>query len=348
MSQFTRIEQGEILLRISHKLDKFKILQPGKLYNFRCPFCGDSKKNPNKRRGYIYEVVNKNTLRYKCHNCNISLSFFNFLKKIDEVVYNEVLFNEKEIVADNEQVEPEPEPEGTFWPKDILLETAKCVKNYSNHAVDSFIRTRKIPDRVLPLLYYTESLKNTIHTLQPDYNRKLPEDARILFPHWTNPKLDLFGNITSRALTQSQLRYYNFTINHQPKYRIWGLHRKDFLDKSNKIFVFEGIVDSLFFENSIAVCGSNLQFVSDIFPVEKLIFVFDNELHKNEQIRKNALNLSKIYPVVVWPKQMKKYGKDINEMIINGFTEGELFQIIVENAYSGMEAEVQIKLNQFY
>ena len=61
---------------ISPRLDKFKKVKPG-LYNFRCPLCGDSKKNKSKARGYLYQK--KSDLNYKCHNCGITASFAYFL-----------------------------------------------------------------------------------------------------------------------------------------------------------------------------------------------------------------------------------------------------------------------------
>ena len=65
---------------ISSRLGKFKKVKPH-LYNFRCPICGDSQKQKNKARGYLYRV--KNNTNYKCHNCGISVSFGNFLKSVD-------------------------------------------------------------------------------------------------------------------------------------------------------------------------------------------------------------------------------------------------------------------------
>ena len=65
---------------LSSRLSKFKKVKPH-LYNFRCPICGDSQKNKNKARGFLYRV--KTNTNYKCHNCGVSMSFSNFLKEID-------------------------------------------------------------------------------------------------------------------------------------------------------------------------------------------------------------------------------------------------------------------------
>ena len=69
---------------VSARLDKFKKVK-NNLYNFRCPLCGDSKKHKNKARGYLYQV--KTNTNYKCHNCGASMSFNNFLKKLDGVLH---------------------------------------------------------------------------------------------------------------------------------------------------------------------------------------------------------------------------------------------------------------------
>ena len=71
---------------ISSRLQKFKKVKPD-LYNFRCPICGDSQKNKNKCRGYMYVV--KNNTNFKCHNCGASLSLNNFIKKLDTTLHKQ-------------------------------------------------------------------------------------------------------------------------------------------------------------------------------------------------------------------------------------------------------------------
>ena len=71
---------------VSARLEKFKRVK-NNLYNFRCPYCGDSQKYKNKARGYIYQ--SKNDHNYKCHNCGASRSFTNFLKDMDTLLYDQ-------------------------------------------------------------------------------------------------------------------------------------------------------------------------------------------------------------------------------------------------------------------
>ena len=71
---------------VSIRLQKFSKKKEG-LYAFRCPYCGDSQKNKNKTRGYIYKL--KNDHNFKCHNCGLSRTFTNFLKDQDIVLYDQ-------------------------------------------------------------------------------------------------------------------------------------------------------------------------------------------------------------------------------------------------------------------
>ena len=66
--------------KLSVRLNKFQ-RKGDYLYQFRCPYCGDSKKNPNKARGFFYRK--EVDMIYKCHNCGIGRNVFNFLKDYD-------------------------------------------------------------------------------------------------------------------------------------------------------------------------------------------------------------------------------------------------------------------------
>ena len=74
---------------VSSKLQKFKRVKSD-LYNFRCPVCGDSKKNKSKTRGYLYGM--KADVNFKCHNCGASMTLSNFLKYIDPVLHKQYVF----------------------------------------------------------------------------------------------------------------------------------------------------------------------------------------------------------------------------------------------------------------
>ena len=80
---------SKYLSLLSHQLDAF-VQKKDNLWNFRCPYCGDSKKKTDKARGYIYEK--KSQLKYKCHNCGVQESFWNFLRDQDPGLHKKYLF----------------------------------------------------------------------------------------------------------------------------------------------------------------------------------------------------------------------------------------------------------------
>ena len=74
--------------RLKPFLDGFEKKKPG-VYTFRCPICGDSEKDPTKRRGYIYRQSGRTM--FKCHNCGASETIAAFLERVDKPLYEEYL-----------------------------------------------------------------------------------------------------------------------------------------------------------------------------------------------------------------------------------------------------------------
>ena len=66
------------------------------LWNFRYPYCGDSKTNKTKARGYVFRK--ESNLIYKCHNCGIGSNLNNLLKHLDSQLHDDYI---KEKFLDN-------------------------------------------------------------------------------------------------------------------------------------------------------------------------------------------------------------------------------------------------------
>ena len=112
----------------SASLQKYKKVKNG-LWTFRCPYCGDSKKNKNKTRGYIFQVKGDHV--FKCHNCGITRSFSNFLKDHVPHVYDEYVMERYQEGTIGKNV---PKPDLTqfiskpkFEKKTIDLEPLSCL-----------------------------------------------------------------------------------------------------------------------------------------------------------------------------------------------------------------------------
>ena len=81
----------EYIQKLAPFLPKLEKVKYG-VYKFRCVFCGDSKKNPNKRSGYFYLI--NNDQNYRCHKCNHRSSLKNVLRELKPELYMEYMQGE--------------------------------------------------------------------------------------------------------------------------------------------------------------------------------------------------------------------------------------------------------------
>ena len=81
-------KNDEYIQKLASSLPKFEKVKDG-VYKFRCVFCGDSKKNPNKRSGYFYLI--NHSQNYRCFKCNHRSSLKNVLKVLKPELYMEYL-----------------------------------------------------------------------------------------------------------------------------------------------------------------------------------------------------------------------------------------------------------------
>ena len=142
---------------ISPKLQKFKRVKPD-LYNFRCPICGDSKKNKSKTRGYLYAV--KTNVNFKCHNCGASMSLNNFLKTVDPYVHKQYTFEKFKDGHTGRNFVAE-EPKFKFEPPKFKLKL-DLPKASENQIAKQYLEKRNInPSK----FYYTDTFKGWVNTL---------------------------------------------------------------------------------------------------------------------------------------------------------------------------------------
>lgn len=312
---------------ISSRLQKFKRVKP-KLYNFRCPICGDSQKNKNKARGFLYQV--KNNTNYKCHNCGISISFANLLKDLDPQTYKQYTFEKfKEGNTGKNFVTETPEDmfgkirntKPTFKKKiDIDLPSAFEV-DVSKH----YLESRAI---LSGKFYYAENFQEFVNTLKPGsfQNTKYGEQ-RIVIPLVRNEKLI---GLQGRALSTNPVKYLTIMLDEdEPK--IYGL---DTINKSLPVYVTEGPFDSTFIRNSIAMCGADADVIN--WGIRNPVWIYDNEPRNEHIIRRIGQTIDQGGTVVIWPSGVRE--KDINDMVLNGH---RVQEIVDKNTYKGLEAKLK-------
>ncbi len=308
---------------IQSRLERFAVKQNQPyLSNFRCPFCGDSKKNKWKARGYLFSKPGG--LFYKCHNCNHSTNFGKLLEEVDPTVYREYALEKfKEGKTRHANTVPNFE---NFTPKFGRNLLHKITVPAKGTVAELYLEQRKVPKYWWDRLFYVDDVQK-LEELSPKYEgRIIGNEGRLVIPFYDKEK-QLVG-VTCRALGDERLRYITVRIN-EDKPMIFNLDQVH----DGKVYVTEGPIDAMFLPNSVAVGNSDLNSINTALPKENVVLVFDNQPRNPQLIDQMFQAGEEGYKVVVWPERIPY--KDINEMVINGIDNVQ--KIIDNNTFEGLE-----------
>ena len=319
---------------VSSRLDRFKKVKAN-LYNFRCPVCGDSQKHKNKARGYFYAVkVNTN---FKCHNCGASFSFNNFLKQFDSSLHKQYVMEKfKEGFAGGRNfVVEEPEflfTQPKFRKKDICDELVKISELNTTHRAKKYLINRGINEDTLRKLYYCPNFKSWTNKHKKTFDNTKNDDQRIIIP-LRHPDGQLFGYQGRSLDPMTKMRYITVMLD-QKAPKLYGLEK---INTQKPIYILEGPFDSLFVENSVAMCGSDVDIRT--FGWSDYIWIFDNEPRNREVVNRIERCINRGDKVVIWPSNIQE--KDVNEMILAKYN---IHDIIKTNTFSELKAKLQLNL----
>lgn len=322
--------QAKYISLLSNRLLKFN-KKSENLYNFRCPLCGDSEKSQKKARAYFFSE--KADFAFHCHNCKVTLPFYQFLKDFDTSLYKDYLFEKNSPRQKLVKVEPKKKKKVTHNFDGLI--PLNELKN--NHPAKKYILSRKIPGKYISDLFYCEHFKSWTNSQIKDKFEDLTfDEERIIIP-FRNREGEIFG-YQGRTLINSAVKYITILFDDlSPK--IFNLNRVDF---NYPYFVLEGPIDSMFIENSIASAGGKIS--SELTKIscnrDNSIIVYDNEPRNKEVIHNIRSAIASNFKVVIWPKSLEY--KDINLMILDGYTPESIRQILIDNTYHGLNAELQL------
>ncbi len=309
---------------------KFEKKKEG-LYNFRCPYCGDSRKKKNKARGYIFKV--KNNYVYKCHNCGIGRTFTNFLKDQNRALHDQYVM-ERYSAGHTGKGSQTPDPvfpdsKPVFKKRDVQIDLPKISDLNTSHPAREYLQKRQIKD--LDLFFYCQKFKQWVNSLKPTYKDLRGDEPRIILPLYTLEG-KLFGFQGRSLAVNPSMRYITILLDEtHPK--LYGLER---VNRLQPVYVTEGPFDSTFLRNSIAMCGSDVHLSS--IGISSPVWVYDNEPRNTEIVKHIETTIATQQAIVIWPSSIVE--KDINDMVLAGHD----VQSIVEcNTFKGLEA--QIKFN---
>ena len=325
MMNHVDIKYAQNLLSANFNTYKIKQRSPF-LAVMRCPLCGDSHKNKNKMRGYLY--TKKSNLNYRCHNCNAGMSFPNFLKEVDGALYNSYCMERfKNNKNEGVPVVKKKKNKITQSGLDVLFPKLSILED--DHPAVIYARSRRFPLKLFNKIYYCENSQK-LKSVHPDFenNQSVDSAPRLIFPAYTR-RGSLIG-FCGRAIDDSKLRYtiYRLLDNYPFLFNIPNI------DFDKRVYVVEGVIDSMFIPNCLAVGNSNLSSAYRVVKNRKdTVLIFDNEPRNKHIIKAMEKGAKMGFSIMIWPHDT--VGKDINEMVQFGTSEEELLALINKNAYHG-------------
>lgn len=305
--------------------------------NVRCFICGDSKKDPNTKRGWVHFNAG-DVPSYYCFNEGCSAHGTTLLAKIQGITNKEAFtqvvqqfrdgggqemdFDDGEFFIDDdnfEELKPEPKKREEFIIPEDWMELDERAKN--------IIDSRKIMEAPFAPKNWKLYLSAT-HT-------------RIVIPWTENGKIISYQ---LRSIYKTQIPKYKFEKGIEKP--IFGLNNINY--EHNKIYLIEGVFDSIFCANGLAIGGikltNNQEEVLNSYMLEH-VYLLDNQW-VDEASKKETLRLLKAKKkVFIWPKSFKS--KDVNEHVVstgkNPFTD---FKFLEQNTYTGLKGIMRFKFNK--
>ena len=281
---------------------------------FRCVFCGDSKKKLGMKRGWL--IRDKDSFHYHCYNCQRHYGAYEFLMELESKSYKEVrsdLFSiYKEIgfsdaiknILNNEALK-------VLGETDLVVEEVKSEQTFQLQSTWEDIEKHPKAFKEIQKRHIFEA-----PNLPPRF--KLYYDVK-------------FDKIVIPWYRENKLRYYQYRVigkGEGPKYQFPKNTEKDIFGLDNidydfpYVFFTEGALDSVWVKNGICVGGITLtdhqkKILRMIMETHELIYFPDNpfiDKSAKEEIFK-LLDKDKHQKIFQWDRTSKY--KDVNEEIID-------------------------------
>lgn len=334
------------LQQIGNRLPLFK-KKSDRLWNCRCPICGDSTKKKNKARGYFF--TKGNDLFYKCHNCDAGQHFGTFLKNFDGQLYSQYAL-ERYSNGENRRAHSNPEadlikkfqwtlPEETLTPPPSLLD--KLLPRVSDldadHECRRFCADRGIPEYQLSRLYFIDDMRRIVQISPKMRDKIVTAEPRLVIP-FRDRSGKLVG-LTCRALRGESLRYIAVRIDEDAA-QIFG---QEDINPLTTVYAVEGPLDSLFLPNAVAVGGTGFLRLGDLgVEQRRLTVVIDNQPRNREVVAVYKKVIDAGYRVFFWPSKYSGV-KDINDLVkATGLSSRQLADLVDDHSVSGLKAQAQL------
>lgn len=320
---------------LSSQLGLFK-RKNDNLWNFRCPYCGDSQRDKTKARGYVFQKEGKYI--YKCHNCGQGSTLSNLIKHVNPHLHKEYVMESFGDRVNEKRREEKPKykkvdvrklrkPKWTNYFKGIN----KISQLKIDHPARVYVEKRRIPKSTHYKLFYTPKFYRWVNTIVADKFPNIQKDEPRLVIPFIDENQELIG-FQGRAFGNSQPKYITIMLNEDAP-KIFGL---DTVNWSKPVTIVEGPIDSLFLDNAIAMAGAD----SARFDSKDVVYCWDNEPRSFEIIKRMERAINDGKSIVIFPNGIKE--KDINDMVLGGRDPMEIQSIISNNTFNGLRAKAKL------
>jgi hypothetical protein len=269
------------------------------------------------------------------------MSFYNFLDKVDPNLLKEYAL-ERYKNSGNSGPQIETTVSNTtfrilntnppIFKKKLPLPTVGSLPE--GHYAKTYVQGRKIPETFMDSLYFAEDFKDFVEVqMKIEKDGLIDNDPRLVIPFYDEDK-NLLA-FQGRALGESKLRYITVKMSDEG-IKLFGL---DTVNKEEDVYVTEGPIDSMFLENAVATADATLTNASRYIDKTKLVLVYDNEPRNKDICRHMEKAIEDHYRIVIWPDIIEE--KDINEMILSGFSPDEIADFISKNTFVNLRAKME-------
>jgi len=288
-------------------------------------------------------VFQKGTnLFFNCHNCGVGTNLGNLIKQVDPSLHKEYVlerYKSGESGFSNFK-SPSfdiPAPRFDKVAKEKHFEHAEWVSKLpSGHFCLVYCTNRRFLSIMVDTLLFTPNYKKFCDALVPNHGKEITADARLVIPFYD--KYNTLIGVSGRALENSdyKLRYVTLRTNESQDKLIYGM---DKVNTNELVKIVEGPLDSMFLINCVGSGDSALIQTAKLIDAENKVLIFDNEPRNKEIVKlmEDAIKLG--YNIVIWPDTMEQ--KDINEMVMAGFSPAEIERIISSNTFTGLRAQMK-------
>jgi hypothetical protein len=262
-------------------------------------------------------------MNFKCHNCGASSTFGNFLKQLDTTLHKQYVmekFRDGHTGKGSVVEEPKFKFKKPIFKKKIDLPKASEIP-----VAKEYLEKRRLDPTKF---YFAREFKKWVNTQKKTFDNIKKDESRIIIPMY-DTECNLIG-IQGRALGPNFVKYITIMINDDAP-KIYGL---DKINETKPIYIIEGPFDSTFVENSVAMCGSDIDIRT--FGWGSYIWVYDNEPRNREIVNRISKTIDRGDKVIIWPSKVEQ--KDVNDMVLAGH---DIMSILESNIYSNLEAKIK-------